>query len=122
MSRIIAAVILISLLTGLCISDRIVINHSYNSLNGYIIECENAVDSKDNKELAGKLKKEFERKEGLLSVYVNHDTLDEISESVARLETLAGESRADYLSECASIKLKLEYIKKDSGINLHSIF
>ncbi len=122
MSRIIAAVILILLLTGLCISDRIVINHSYNSLNEYIIECENAVDSKDNKEIAGKLKKEFETKEGLLSVYVNHDTLDEISESVARLETLAGVSRADYLSECASIKLKLEYIKKDSGINLHSIF
>lgn len=122
MSRIIAAVILISLLTGLCISDRIVINRSYNSLNEYITECENAVDGEENKETAEKLKKEFEKREGLLSVYVNHDTLDEIAESVARLGALAGVSRAGYLSECASIKLKLEYIKKDSGINLHSIF
>ena len=118
MSRIIAAIVLISLLVGFCVSDRIIVNNTYEELNMLLLECENSADSKM---AVKKLQEEFEKKEGLLSVYVNHDTLDEIAESVARLKSLAGISTAEYLSECAAIKLKLEYIKKDSGINLHSV-
>lgn len=123
MSRIIAAVVLVLLMLGFCISDRIVINNAYEDLYEKTLVCESLAE---NGEKAGKaakeLKEEFEDTEGLLSVYVNHDILDEIAEAAARLEALSGRNEADYLSECAFIKLKLEYIKKDSGVNLHSIF
>ena len=122
MCRIIAAVVLFLLMVGLCISDRIVIDNAYEDLYEKTLRCEEAVDTPESKDSSEQLEKEFEQTEGLLSVFVNHDILDEIAESVARLKILSGVSRADYLSECASIKLKLEYIKKDSGVNLHSIF
>ncbi len=122
MSRLIAAIVLTLLMIGLCISDRIVINNAYDKLYESITECEKSAYSEESRDTAERLNKEFEQTEGLLSVFVNHDILDEIAESAARLKILSGVSHADYLSECASIKLKLEYIKKDSGVNLHSIF
>ncbi len=122
MSRIIAAVALILIMLGLCISDRIIINNSYNELYNMVNECEKTVDLKENKAKTSEMKQTFQETEGLLSIYVNHDILDEIGESVARLESLSGLSKTDYLSECASVKLKLDYIKKDSGVNLHSVF
>ncbi len=122
MSRIIAAIVLTLLMIGLCISDRIVINNAYDKLYESITECEKSAYLEESGDTAERLNKEFEQTEGLLSVFVNHDILDEIAESAARLKILSGVSQADYLSECASIKLKLEYIKKDSGVNLHSIF
>ena len=123
MSRIIAAVVLVLLMLGFCISDRIVINNACEDLYEKTLECENSVvNGEKAKEAAKELNREFTDTEGLLSVYVNHDILDEIAESAARLEVLSGRSEVDFLSECAFIKLKLEYIKKDSGVNLHSIF
>lgn len=123
MSRIIAAVVLVLLMVGFCISDRIVINNAYEDLYEKTLKCESlAENSESAKAAAEELNEEFKSTEGLLSVYVNHDILDEIAEAAARLEVLSGRSEADYLSECAFIKLKLEYIKKDSGVNLHSIF
>ncbi len=122
MSRIIAAVALVIIMAGLCISDRIVINNAYDKLYNTISECEKTVDSLENREKTSKMKTEFMETEGLLSVCVNHDILHEIGESVARLESFSGLSKTDYLSECAAVKLKLDYIKKDSGVNLHSVF
>lgn len=123
MSRIIAAVVLVLLIAGFCISDRIVINNIYEDLYEKISSCEDLAENPEKAGVATKeLREKFESSEGVLSMYVNHDILDEIAESVARLEVLSGRSETDYMSECAFIKLKLEYIKKDSGVNLHSIF
>ena len=123
MSRIIAAVVLVLLIAGFCISDRIIINNAYEVLYEKALNCESVAGEGEKASSAAKeLNQKFSNTEGLLSVYVNHDILDEIAESAARLEVLSGRSEADYLSECAFIKLKLEYIKKDSGVNLHSIF
>ncbi len=122
MSRIIAAAVLVLLMIGLCISDRIVINNAYDKLYEKVLHCEETVDTDNSVSTAEELSKEFDKTEGLLSVYVNHDVLDEIAESAARLKAVADISKVDYLSECAFIKLKLQYIKKDSGVSLHSIF
>lgn len=123
MSRIIAAVVLVLLIAGFCISDRIVINYAYEDLYEKTLICEDLVGNGEKAALAVKeLREKFDKSEGILSMYVNHDMLDEIAESAARLEILSGRSETDFLSECAFIKLKLEYIKKDSGVNLHSIF
>ena len=123
MSRIIAAVVLVLLMLGFCISDRIVINNAYENLYQKAVKCEeSAAVGQEAQKAAEELNREFGETEGLLSVFVNHDILDEIAEASARLRALSGRNEADYLSECAFIKLKLEYIKKDSGVNLHSIF
>ncbi len=122
MSRVIAAISLTVIMLALCITDRIVVNSTYDEMRKSIIACEETVGQKANKENTAKAKNTFLEKEGVLSLFVNHDILDEIGEAVARLEYLSGMSDTDYLSECAAIKIKLEYIKKDSGVNLHSIF
>lgn len=122
MSRIIAAIVLVLLMIGLCISDRFVINNAYNKLYEKVVICERTADTSNSVSTAEELSKEFNKTEGLLSVYVNHDVLDEIAESTARLKAVADISEVDYLSECAFIKLKLQYIKKDLGVSLHSIF
>lgn len=122
MSRIIAAIALVAIMTGLCISDRIIINKAYDKIYTAVVECEETVDMAINQEKTNEMKEKFQQTEGLLSVYVNHDILDEIAVSLARLQSLSGLSKTDYLSECAAVKLKLDYIKKDSGVNLHSVF
>lgn len=122
MSRIIAAIILIFMLAGLCVADRIVIDNAYNEMYSEITACEAAKGTENADKAVSTIRKNWENREGLLSVFVNHDILDEIGVSVARLEALKNEADEDYLSECAVIKLKLDYIKKDSGINMHSIF
>ncbi len=122
MSRIIAAIILIFMLAGLCVADRIVIDNAYNEMYSEITACEAAKGTENADKAVSTIRKNWENREGLLSVFVNHDILDEIGVSVARLEALKSEADEDYLSECAVIKLKLDYIKKDSGINMHSIF
>ena len=122
MSRIIAASILIFMLAGLCVADRIVIDNAYNEMYSEITACEAAKGTENADKAVSTIRKNWENREGLLSVFVNHDILDEIGVSVARLEALKSEADEDYLSECAVIKLKLDYIKKDSGINMHSIF
>ena len=59
--------------------------------------------------------------EGVTETQRNYATLlPSYIESFAEKE--AELSKTDYLSECAAVKLKLDYIKKDSGVNLHSVF
>ncbi len=122
MSRIIAAVVLILALAGLCIADRVVVNKTYDAMYEDITACEAAAGQENVKDTTANIKENWEKREGVLSIFVNHDILDEIGTSIARLDALSHESDEDFLSECAVIKLKLDYIKKDSGINMHSVF
>lgn len=121
MSRIIAAVVLAVTLVGICIADRAVVNRIYDTLYTGITACEQT-ELTDRTEAVLSITQSWRESEGLLSVFVNHSILDEIGESVARLEAMSDEEDEDFFAECAVIKLKLENIKKDSGINLHSVF
>lgn len=116
MSRIIAAIILAFAITGLCITDRLTVNNTCDVLYEKVLACE------ENGVFVSELEKLYDDKYSVLSLFVNHNDLDEISQSVVRLNSFSGDINSDFFVECALIKSKLDDIKKDSGINWHSVF
>lgn len=119
MSRVIAAIIFIALLFGLCITDFIFIGKSHDKFAGLLLNCE----QHKSEAAAEEMYKEWVNSEPVLSVFVNHAILEDVSENIAKLPALtAADDSAELLAECAAIRLKLKYIKEDSRVNLHSLF
>ncbi len=119
MSRIIAAILITGLLIGFCITDFLYVGQSYNSFSENVEICE----KEQSREAAQSLYNKWVAAEPALSIFVNHAILEEVSSSIAKLPALATtDDPSAMLAECASIKLKLKYIKEDSRVNLHSLF
>lgn len=119
MSRLIAAILILLLLAGFCITDYFYVGKSYDKFSKSVQICE----QERSREAAGQLYDEWVAAEPTLSIFVNHAILEDVSESVAKLPRLAeGEETSELLAECDVIKLKLQYIKEDSRVNLHSLF
>lgn len=126
MKRLIAAIVLIIGLAALCIGSIITINNSSKDFAQQLATCKSAVEVKDyttakNKSIA--LAKNWKTKRGVLSIFINHMTVEEIDEAVAQLSSFANkENEAHFLAECELLELKLTEMKEYCSISLHTLF
>ncbi len=123
MRRLTAAIILSVFLAGICITNSIVVKNAYKNLGENIEICRNAVSSaEESLSAAQHLEDEWVQVEEILTAFVDHDIVDEIGVSIARLKNYAGVHEADYLAECTVIEMKLEHMKDNAEFGFHSFF
>ncbi len=124
MRRLIAAAVLVFIIAGICIANSLTVKYAYEDLSEDIFILQNSFE--ESPEKAAELSAEFEEKwskiEEPLSVFVNHDIIDNLGEAISRLPILAQKGEAMFLAECKSIEMELLHMKKDTRISLHSIF
>lgn len=124
MKRIIAAVVLSLIVAGLCFADITLTDKTCDKLTRELDNCRMAYESSDYaaaEKYAEALEKSWAEQEDLFSVFINHELIDDMGVSLAKLVPLA-ESRDDmFLVECRVIEMTLKHIKNDSTVNLHSV-
>ncbi len=124
MKRVIAAIVLILVVAGFCIFNVVYIENSYNDLKSDIDGIKESYSS-ESVEAAQKKAAEFEekwvKKEDNLSVFVNHDIIDELGVSISKLSIYAPFNEELFLAECKEIEIGLLHMLNDTKINMHSL-
>ena len=125
MKRIAAACVLIILIGTVCAVNGIYIEKTYEDFKTDITELK-SVFKEDNAAAAKKsaeLEEKWVAKEDFLSLFVNHDIVDTLGVSIAKLPVYAQENSPEmFLSECRGIELELLHMLKDAQITTHSVF
>ncbi len=125
MKRVIAAIVLILAVAGFCVFNVVYIENSYNDLKSDIDGIKESYSS-ESVEAAQKKAAEFEekwvKKEDNLSVFVNHDIIDELGVSISKLPIYAPLNEELFLAECKEIEIGLLHMLNDTKINMHSLF
>lgn len=125
MKRLIAAAVLIILIAVSCVTNTLYIKKSYNELKADIDEIKTAfaVSNTSAAQKAERFEEKWVEKEAVLSLFANHEIVDEIGVSVSKLPIYARFNSGDmFLSECRSIELELLHMLKDTQITTHSVF
>ena len=125
MKRLIAAGILFVVIIGFCITGSIVVGNTYKEFEKKTEECGEIYAT--NPDIAAErfkeMKKDWEKKENYLSLFVNHEIADDISVALSRTASYA-ESKCDaaFYAELAAAKTTLHQMIEDQKISAHSIF
>ena len=127
MKRLLIACCLTVLIIASCITENIILSHYYERLTTML---NNASQLCLNDDLEGaqqqtaNLEKYWnDNVENVLSMFVNHDVVDQIGHSIAKLEPsiILGGS-LEFTTECKTARTFLQHIKEDEKISLTSIF
>ena len=123
MKRLIAAAILfifvvVSYLTGFAF-----INNTYKTANELLDECISIYETNESAYNATKkLKNLWDKKEGLLSVFANHSSIDEIELAISSMLVYSDTKDNEIFYEYSStVKTLLHQLIEDSKPNMHSI-
>lgn len=124
MKRLIPASILFVLVIATYISSLIYITKTcdttINMLEDTVKTYKEEKTAEDN---AKKLKKFWEKKEKILSLFINHNHIDEVEQAISSLTVYAKEKGNVIFYEYADkTKVLLHQIIEDTKISTHSIF
>ncbi len=126
MKRLIAAIVLIICLASLCVTSTITVGNSYVKFQKELDNCQSAVKQKNYeaaKEKSEALARVWQEKRGVLSIFINHLTVEEVDETVAQLSSFANkENEAHFLAECEVLELKFIEMKEYCSVSLHTLF
>lgn len=126
MRRLTTALVLILLLGGICVTGIWTIDHNYEKITGLLdqaVDCYESGEMDKAVALAVDLEQQWVKAERYLSLFVNHDTVDEVGASIAKLEPLAlSDDKADYLAACKTAHLQLLHIRANEEVNFLNIF
>lgn len=79
-------------------------------------------DMQQTAQAARALEKEWVKREKYLSIFIDHQKIDNIGISIAKLEPLAQlEAHAEFLAECKLAKVMLLHVINDEKISLESV-
>ncbi|MDD4700177.1 MAG: DUF4363 family protein [Oscillospiraceae bacterium] len=127
MKRLVVAVGLIALIVAACITENIVISHYYEKLNTMLNTASQLCLSDDlegaHQQTADLEKYWEESAENVLSLFVNHNVVDQIGYSIAKLEpSIISSGSLEFTTECKTASTFLKHMKEDEEISLTSIF
>lgn len=124
MKRLIIAGVLFILVVTIYIISVFYITDSCNKARTLLNDSVTAYNSNDTAENeAKKLKNYWDKKEKLLSVFVNHTRIDDIEQAVSLLNVYAKNEKDPLFYEYAdTIKMLLHQMLEDTKISMHSIF
>ncbi len=126
MKRLITAIVLIIVITVLCIGLNILVARQVGEVRRMVNDCKELMAKKDiaqAQKTADALVKLWERREALLSPFINHEKIDEITLAVTNLAAnIKAGNEAVFLSDAEKILTLLHQLGEDERISLHSIF
>lgn len=127
MKRLVIACCLAVLIIASCITENLVISHQYKKLDTMLRTASQQCldnDLEDARDTAADLEKYWDEKaESVLSLFVNHDDVDQIGFSIAKLEpSIISDGSLEFVTECKTASTFLKHIKEDEEISLTSIF
>lgn len=125
MKRLIAAGILILMVAAVCVTGIFTINHHYYKIDGMLDDAISFYMDDDMEkvaEISSEIEKQWVIAERYISLFVNHSNVDEIGNSISRLEPLAiTQDRQTYLAECKAIKVSLLHLREGEQLSLLNI-
>lgn len=123
MKRLIAATILFIFVVASYLTGYAFINSTYKTANNLLEECISVYETDNNAYNAAKnLKNFWEEKEGLLSVFANHSSIDEIELAISSMLVYSNTKDNEIFYEYSStVKTLLHQLLEDSKPNMHSI-
>ncbi len=126
MKRLITAIIIVLIITALCFTVNILVSKQVAEIRIMVNECKENLQKKDSvqaRKIADTLVKTWERKEMLLSPFINHEKIDEISlEIISLAANIKSENYPVLLRDAETILMLLHQLEEDEKINIHSIF
>ena len=123
MKRLIAAAVLIAFVIGIYITGYIFVDKTCNTAKTLLSDCVVAYKEQENiEQTITELKGFWGRKESLLSVFINHGSIDEIELSIESLLAQSKYKENPMFYEISSnLKILLHQIMEDTAIGMHSI-
>ncbi len=124
MKRLIIAGVLFILVITVYISSVIYITNSCDKAYELLDKSISVYNKNDTaKSEAKALRDYWDKKEKLLSVFVNHDRIDDIEKAISLLNVYAKKEKDPLFYEHAdNVKILLHQIIEDTKITMHSIF
>lgn len=124
MKRLIIAGVLFILVITVYISSVIYITNSCDKAYELLDKSISSYNKNDTaKSEAKELRDYWDKKEKLLSVFVNHDRIDDIEKAISLLNVYAKKEKDPLFYEHAdTVKILLHQIIEDTKITMHSIF
>ncbi|MGN0451782.1 MAG: DUF4363 family protein [Acutalibacteraceae bacterium] len=123
MKRLIAAGILLAAVVTAYISSLVYITKTSNEAKEIIIRCEEAYNDGKAQESAEELSELWDKKEKVLSFFVNHSRIDDIELEISSLLLYSKtEDEILFYEHIEALKMMIHQIKEDTRISFHSIF
>lgn len=126
MKRLIPACILALVIICSCIVGQIVVKKYCDNVYNDLKECKEQFVSGETStayNLSVEVKENWKGNKAVLSVFVNHNLLDEISQSVMQLPEFAkADGKDTFLGECSKIQSMLALIKEEQRIRGESFY
>ncbi len=124
MKRFVAVIIIIAAVITLTAASSVIINNFYNS---FTKEIENIEMLYQSNQISHRhltlLQKKWNRCEGLLMLFANHDSLDDIKLNIIRLSSAAkNKNSSSFYTEAEELKCRLYFLKENESISFKSIF
>lgn len=125
LGRFFIACVLIAIVCTVCLIGSWYIQNTYRVIDGMLDEVLKYYDQDDMQraaEAAVELEKEWVKREKYLSFFIDHQKIDEIGVSIAKLQTLAvSKNYSDLLTECKLAKIMLLHVINDEKLSFDSI-
>lgn len=125
MKRLISASILLVIIVTLCIVNAFTVKSAYDDLSQKLELCISEYNSDNISkafESATELENNWKKREEILSIFVDHDIIDDLGVSISRLPSLANKESDTFLAECNAVKVALTHMIKDISVNTHTLF
>lgn len=124
MKRLIAAVVLTVIVTGLAFSSAMTIDRYYHNLTEHIETIEKLYrNGESTDDQLSALKEQWEKTEPVLMFFANHDSVEEIGIRINRLVSLSGtENGGIFEAETAELKTRINYLKDSESLTFESVF
>ena len=125
MKRLIAAGILTIIIITAYILSRSYIINTCDEIKELVIKCETEHKNSSvmSESTAEKLENTWSEKEQILSLFINHNRVDEIELALSTLAVYSNKFNNDIFYEYSGkIKMLLHQLKEDSTISVHSVF
>ncbi len=125
MKRLISASVLLVIIVSLCALNALIVKSAYDELSQKLEVCitEYSADNIAKAfESATDLENDWKKREEILSIFVDHDIIDDLGVSISRLPSLADKKSNTFLAECNAVKVALTHMIKDISINAHTLF
>lgn len=122
MKRLIVAGVLVVILTMFCVSHYFIIKNFYDDMNQKLITCLNHTQDNVNEQPVRDLTESWEKRRGIIAVFVNRTTIEEIDVSLSKLSAFCDSKSYNlYVAECNVIEDNLKKIKLYSEIQIGTV-
>lgn len=124
MKRLIPAAILLAAVFGIYFFSLQYVTEACDVAKLSVARCENEYrNGGDPEAAAAELERLWDKREGMLSLFVNHGEIDDFEYELASLSVFAKtDEEAMFYESIARLRTLLHQIKEDTAFGAHSIF